>query len=173
MMRNVAVLALLLCMVQSVATATTATNALGQVQNFSHDDSGLLNSFADAHGEIGIARADDNQINQITDRMGGVYGFEYDTNHNVTAFVDPQSNRVSVSYNAFHQPLTVINALGAVWRNTYDANGNLLEAVDPQGNRTARTYDAYGQMTTLTDPRGNVTRQDYDAFGNVTVLATR
>ena len=168
MKRIVTFVSLLICVAQSAAAATVATNALGQAQTFSHDDAGLLSGYADEHGAIGIGRAGDNQISQITDRMGGLYSFEYDTNHNVTAFTDPLSNRVSVSYNAFRQPLTVTNALGAVWVNSYDGNGNLLENIDPLGHRAVRTCDIYGQVTSLTDARGNVTRQNYDALGNVT-----
>jgi RHS repeat-associated protein len=85
---------------------------------------------------------------QITDPVGAVTKYQYDSGFNLIGTID---------------------ALGRPRSFSYDGNGNPIKTIDAAGNQSSMTYDPiFNQLTTFTDNRGNVTTFVLDNNGNVT-----
>ncbi|MBZ5579588.1 MAG: DUF6531 domain-containing protein [Acidobacteriia bacterium] len=122
-------------------------DALGHVQDFTHDLVGHTETF--------------------TDFLGNTTTYTYDDHGNIIRETDPLGNITSKTFDANDNPLTVTNALGKTTSYTYDANNNRLSMTDPLGNTTQSTYNQFGQVLSTTDPNGNATRFTYDSRGNL------
>src|SRR3990172_8174210 len=73
----------------------------------------------------------------------------YDANHQLTAYIDPEDNRTSY---------------------TYDAVNSWVESIQtPDGYRTTYTWDDWA-TTVITDPKGNTTTLNYNWERNIQEL---
>lgn len=135
----------------------------------------------------------DNLLKSITDSLGRVTSFDYDSQGNAVQVtrLDGTPNAVTtmLSYTGqFGQLSTAVSPLGHAISYTYDNAGNLIASADPLGRQIFATYDSAGRILTVTDsaqqtsqftyfsgdltiktnPLGNTTREFHDALGRIT-----
>jgi RHS repeat-associated protein len=103
----------------------------------------------------------------VTDRIGTVRTFSYDTRGNITSASDGTTT-VQRTFDARGNKLTEIDQLGNLRVFSYDANDNLLTERDPLGNTTSYSYGAGTRITGVTDAQSNSSSFAYDAQGNPT-----
>jgi RHS repeat-associated protein len=94
-------------------------------------------------------------------------GVTYDRRGKVLTETDANDNIRRHSYNAFGQPIEVVDALGGKTKNRFDARGNLIELQDALGNAHRFEYDRNNSLVKETRPLGQVTHYQYDAVGNL------
>jgi RHS repeat-associated protein len=134
----------------------------------------------------------DNLLKSVTDTLGRVTSFDYDSQGNTTRItrLDGTPNAVTstFSYNGpFGQLSSATDPLGHASTFLYDTQGNLTTAADPLNQQTHFAYDAAGRVISATDalnntsqfsyfggdlasvqdPLGNVNQQFMDAIGRV------
>lgn len=99
----------------------------------------------------------------VTDPLGRVTAYEYDTSKQLTRVVSPAiagvSQATSFAYNGNGDLTGVTDAAGGTIAMQYDADGNQVLQRDAAGNTVARTYDALNQLLTeavyaVPDPDG-------------------
>jgi RHS repeat-associated protein len=142
------------------------------------------------------------KVTRATDPLGRTKTYVYDTNGidlKEMRRVNGQNSELlqSLTFNAQHEPLTVMDAAGQVTTYTYNAQGQVATIVTPPrdglsqaqrtttytydqngflesvtgplaGPTTSYTYDGYGRVRTVTDPDGYVLTYDYDALDRPT-----
>jgi len=137
-------------------------------------------------------------VERVTDSLGNVTQYSYDTRHNVTQIIDARGNRTTHAYNGRNRVTQVVRAAGTLnltTTATWDDNDNQLSLTNPRGIRTDYTYNAqhnltsarkavgtaeealtqyaytpWGGVASVTDPRGNVTTYAYTARRQVQTI---
>lgn len=130
------------------------------------------------------------QPTKITDRLGNDTRFDYFTNGDLRAVVDPEGRETSFTYHPDGQIAYATDPSQAVTEYTYrngqltavkdaegrvsgqftDAAGRLSALKDPAGSQTTIAYDTLNQPSKVTDPLGQATSFGYDENGNLTTL---
>jgi RHS repeat-associated protein len=114
-------------------------------------------------------------VTSLTDELGYVTSYSYDSSADVTSIVQPAIGgtypTTTFTYNSFGEVLTMSDPLGHVTTNTYDSNGNLLTVTTPvpqTGTSASVTHFAYnslGELTQITDPLSRATTITYTSAG--------
>ena len=129
-----------------------------------------------------------NRLTTGTDSLGNQSQYEYDTNNNLTAQIDPNNNRVEYAYDALDrrdQHTQLKDSGNLVVSYAYDANDNLVEQTDSKGQVFTYVYDALDRETERNDPSGTdllassnspyldpvQTTRAYDANNNLTQIS--
>ncbi len=123
-----------------------------------------------------------NSIASVTDRLGGVTGFAYDTSgsRKLLSVTNAAGKKMSYTYTA--QDTTFTNpanneTVTFTFRNltkvsypdntadqfTYNAKGNMLTRIDRTGKTWQYEYDAAGNVVKITNPEGGVITDEYNA----------
>jgi RHS repeat-associated protein len=130
-------------------------------------------------------------VTQVTNPMGKISTFAYDSRGNLTKMTDPLNHTTEIVYNTQNQLTCVVAAdryavglrcpasgtptpLGATGMS-YDSAGNLLSRTDPNGNMTtyAHNIPAHPQdVGSITDAEGRVVILTYDNYGNLATTTT-
>lgn len=138
-------------------------------------------------------------VERVTDPLGNVAQYTYDTRHNVTQITDARSNRTTYTYSSRNKITQVVKAAGTLNLTataTWDDNDNQLSSTNPRGIRTDYTYNAqhnltsvrkavgtadealtqyaytaWGGVNSITDPRGNVTSYTYTVRRQIQTIA--
>jgi RHS repeat-associated protein len=74
------------------------------------------------------------------------------------------------TYNAQHQPLTIVDAAGQTNSFAYNPRGQLLAETNPKGETTSYAYDADGYLQSVDGPlpgTNDVVQLRYDVYGRV------
>jgi RHS repeat-associated protein len=104
-------------------------------QQYNFNAAGQLTSLVDKNNNAVTLGYTGNNLTTITDTVGRVINFAYDTNDCLTNITDP---------------------LGRTVQFAYDANTNLISVTDMRGGLTQFSYDQYHQLTNAVDPRDNI-----------------
>jgi RHS repeat-associated protein len=111
-------------------------------------------------------------ITSVTDPNGKTTSLTYDSAGDVLSATDAAGNKATFTYDSLGRPLTRVsprgNAKGATAAEykmsyTYDAAGNVLSVTDPLGHKRSWTYDPVGNAETETDFNGRQTKFGYDS----------
>ena len=149
---------------------TRVTTANGERFDFRYDAFGNITrtgrNFDNATTEIEYDTALFDLPIEITDPLGRVYSFEYDSQGNLTRTTDPLNQISEFTYNSAGQVLTATDKLGQVSTYAYDTLGRLVSVTDELNRTVTYGYDAAGNQTTVTDPQGRVTTTEYDDAGD-------
>jgi YD repeat-containing protein len=181
----------------SLGQAVAETNTVGKVQTFSwtgtnqsvtvtqfggttytiyNNADGAVTARVDAAGTTTYTRDSQQRATQMTDRLGNVTQYFYNTNGcacgisgTLAMQIDPLGRTNAWTYeSSFNFPVTFTNAAGGVTRWTYDSKGNVTTNTDAAGQITRYGYDAAGNRTSITDANNRTTTFGYDAYGNRT-----
>jgi RHS repeat-associated protein len=155
---------------------TEATDALGRLTRFGHDDRANLTEETIETADYGkvtthyeyepkfnkmTLKVDPNgnpttwtidpttgDVTEMKDAEGNVTGYEYNGGGELTATIDARGHRTEYSnHNSFGSPQTI---------------------QDAEGNVTTLEYDERNRLTRKTDSLGRETRQEYDGLDRVT-----
>ncbi len=152
------------------AYATTVTNPLGDTIVHLHNDKYQL---VELQNELALSifYTYDPVLelrNSITDRIGGVTSFLYDSRGNVTKTTYPDSTEVTVTYNSFDLPVSKTDQLGNIITWEYDVYGNAVKETNASAISRNLSYNAYGQILSEQDFNGSTTNYTYDSDGLLT-----
>ena len=140
----------------------------GVSETFGYDAASNITSHTDGNGTV-ITRTFD-VINRETNKHFSAsddgftdIGTGYDANNNVTT-VDQKGSTTrasSFTFDRFDRQLTHTDAFGAKVTSTYDANGNKLSILTQDGQVTRYGYDVLNRLTSVVGKSG-VTNYSYD-----------
>jgi YD repeat-containing protein len=108
----------------------------------------------------------DYRVSQITDALGRITRFTYDTVARTTTLTDPLGLVSVLAYDAASRltRITLPAAAGAPAQQlnyAYDASGNVASVTDAKGNAVVYGYDANGNRIYERDAAGNVVERVY------------
>jgi RHS repeat-associated protein len=148
---------------------TALTNPDGQTRTYTYDARGDLVIATDYLGEATrFVYDDDHALLQVIDPRGFTPGsLLYNDAGQIVAMIDPQGNRVDISYDLAANQQVVTNRLGHTTVRTYDSAGNLISSVNPLGYETTFTYDGDGNLLTRTNTLGAIESFTYDTGGRL------
>jgi RHS repeat-associated protein len=134
---------------------------------YQYDPTHLLTQETDRNGHMAGTSVyyPDGKLKSVTDAVGNLTQYAYDTTTNKTTVTNPDGGTVVTVADAYGMPLSVTDPLGRTTTYTYDANHNVLTQTDPLTKTTSYTYDANGFRTSTKDPLGNIARTTYNALG--------
>ncbi|HEU4766895.1 MAG TPA: DUF6531 domain-containing protein, partial [Pyrinomonadaceae bacterium] len=162
----------------NLPTVTTGPCGCTESQ-YEYDERGNVTKSTDRLG--GIKRMEYepvfNKLTKMTDELGRVTTFAYDSRGNMLSRTDALGRTTSFTYDSFGLLTSTTDPLGHKRTMEYDAQGNLIAAADALGNRSTFEYDAIGRMTAVVDPLGRRSTFAYDVLDRVvsmkdTALAT-
>ncbi len=165
---------------------TTVSNPDGTQQTFHHEAERYPLDMKDAAGKsAGMSYTADNQISQITDRMGDKTSMTYHAaSGRLASFTNAENQTLSSAYTAQTQTFTnpansetvtftfylmtrVDYPDGTNEQYVYDTKGNLTSRTDQAGKTWSYTCNAKGQVLTATNPAGGVVTYTYNADGTL------
>lgn len=139
-----------------------------------------LTSITDAGGrKLTITYNASGKISQITDPASRTYHYVYDTSSNLTGVTKKDSGGTSLfsvtyGYDTQHQMTSFVDERGKRMNLTYNTDQRLSKFEQPvtvngtvQSDFFTIVYDAATSVTTLTDARGIKTEYTHNAYGNV------
>jgi RHS repeat-associated protein len=117
----------------------------------------------------------DNTLQSVTDALGRVTSFDYDTMGNTSRVtqLDGTSQSVTTSFSyepSFNQLASVTDPLNHSTTFSYDGIGNLATVTDALSHPTNFAYNGAGQVTAITDALNNTVQFGY--FGGDLVSVT-
>ncbi len=105
------------------------------------------------------------RVQQLTDALGHVTGFTYNTTARTTTMTDPLGLVTVLAYDASSRLTSVtgpaVGGASQVVIHAYDANGNVTQVTDARGNVVTYGYDASGNRTLERDSAGNTVTRTY------------
>ena len=140
---------------------TIATNSLGYSTTYYHHHK-LVTRIVNSQGEETLYRYDAcRNLLAVQDELGRVKNYACDERGNVTGIALPGQGNISITYNAYDQPLQVTRPNGGVFTFNYDERGNLLQQTDAAGGTTGYEYQQ-GLVYEITNASGHTTRLQYN-----------
>jgi YD repeat-containing protein len=142
--------------------------------SFSYNNSGFLQNIVDPLGAgVDLSYSPAGRVTQQTQRDGGIIGYKYDANGNLTTLTVPAKSIHTFSYNphdlvASYTPPKVSKTATALY--TYNADKQPARITHPDGQTLDFGYDFTGRLTSVTLPAGKYTFSYSSMTGNLTTL---
>lgn len=137
---------------------TNVTHERGDVRRITYNANGYPLTHTSALGKpeqqtITYVRNADNLVTKMTDPLGRVTTYEYDTRGNVTKvtrlFGTAQATSWTYAYEpVYNQLRSATDPLNRTTTMVYDLQGNLRQITDPLANKVTFTHDALGRRLT-------------------------
>jgi len=106
---------------------------------------------------------------KITDPLGHVTEFRYDTNGNLEKEINAAGRTTTYFYNADNEQTKVERPNGTVTETEYDGAGNVKAHIDGNKHKTEYGHNALDQLVETIDPLGRKTTRKYDGAGNLAI----
>jgi len=137
---------------------------------YGYDATHLLTSEIDNRGNPAGSTTyyPDGRLQSVTDAVGNVTQYAYDTATRTTTVTNPDLGTVVTVADAYGMPLTVTDPLGRTTTYTYDANHSPLTETNALNQTTTYTYNAQGFRTSLKDPLNNTWSAVFNVVGGPT-----
>jgi len=151
------------------SSATTITDPLSHVRTDNYS-SGLLSSSQDESGYSYSFTSYDSNNNVLAevDKNSDTWNYTWDSMGNKLTETDPLSHDTQYTYDSCGNNLTVVDPLGhTIKTNTFDSYGEVLTSKDALSNTTDFSWDSNGNCVTVTDPLSNVTSIGVDSLNRV------
>ncbi|HET6974814.1 MAG TPA: RHS repeat-associated core domain-containing protein [Pyrinomonadaceae bacterium] len=141
-------------------------------EQYEYDDRGNIIKSTDRLGGVKRMEYDPvfNKLTKITDELGRVTTFAYDSHGNMLLRRDALGRTTAYSYDGFGQLTTITDPLHHTRNLEYDAQGNVIAVLDAFGNRSTFESDAIGRLTATVDPLGRRATFVYDSLDRVTSM---
>jgi YD repeat-containing protein len=161
---------------------TDQTDPASMMNQFQYNGVGLRTWMMTTGGGMSMSASftydDLGRMIRRTDELNNATNYEFDSNGNRTAVIDPLGHRTSFGYDARDQLISVTTAdpdgagplAPSVTTYTHDAAGNQVRVTDPLGRQANTAYDAAGRRTSITDAMGGVVSFGYDHADRMTSL---
>ena len=138
---------------------TSDTNALGQPEQQT----------------VTYSYYSDNLLQSVTDSLGRVTSFDYDSQGNairITGLTEHRMQLLALSVTMAHSDRSPASAdpLGHTSTFSYDPQGNLTTATDPLNHSSSFGYNPNGQLASVTDALNNTVQFGYYAGDLTTVI---
>ncbi|MYN08012.1 DUF6765 family protein [Pseudoduganella aquatica] len=148
--------------------------ALGAV-GYAYDQSGRLESLADAAGQRGRSdHTTQGQVAELSNALGASTRFEYDENGmlavRTAAANTPDAASVKLAYDAHGSAVKITDANGVVTERRYDDFGRKVMEANADRGATLFMYDQAGHVLARIDESGSATRYRYDNAGRLLAL---
>ena len=154
-------------------------NAEGHAIRFGYDGNGFVNSLTDSNGRgyaITTTQYISGQryplITSVTDALGRIVRYSYDTSGRLTTHTDAGGNVTSFLYDANHRVTRRTLPTGGAINFEYDAAGRTTREVLEDGTSAiSYAYQTVGKLVTqtiVTDPLGRKTEHRFNGQGYVT-----
>jgi RHS repeat-associated protein len=114
-------------------------------------------------------------LSTVTDTVGRVYQFTYDSTAHLTRVGDPSGRASTFGYDASGRLTSATDPMGATTHYGYDGTSrHIATYTDPDGRvRATNTFDLGGQVTQQVDGEGNVTTRSVSGQNAVNVTDPR
>jgi RHS repeat-associated protein len=108
-----------------------------------------------------------NKIATMTDPLGKVTAYTYDSHANRLTLKDPMSRVISYGYDSYGEKTSVTDPSGNTTHYNY-SNGFLINVTDAMGRATAYVNDGVGRTISITTPLYQTTQYHYDPLNKIT-----
>ncbi|MFL6676160.1 MAG: transglycosylase SLT domain-containing protein [Massilia sp.] len=140
-----------------------------------YDNTGLVSTVTQGDGSkvslTYVTSGGVTRVASVTDALGRVTSFSYDTAAHTTTVTDALGNQSVYTYNANNSLAKVVGpALDGVSEQMsyeYDNAGDVIRMTNGAGYEVRYTYDANGNRITETDSLGNRIERTYDGSNHV------
>lgn len=112
----------------------------------------------------------DYKVETVTDAMGGVTHFSYDTTQGTTTVIDPLGATIVYAYDAQGQLTNVMQGVSALHPSglsqvsyIYDDAGNVVRVTDGERHSVGFEYDSQGNLILESDSAGNTRVRTYNS----------
>jgi YD repeat-containing protein len=142
---------------------------------YTYNSKGMTTSVKDAKNNFANIVYDPNNyvdVQSITNGQGTI-SFTWNTGHDITSITDRMSITTAMTYNAYGQMETIIQAQGTPVQTTtelvYDPTTKNLTNIKKNSNiLNSFTYDTIGRVQTQTDAAGITLSYEYNNLDKVT-----
>jgi RHS repeat-associated protein len=148
---------------------TRVTNRRHFSTDYRYDARGNQLTLTDASGTTSHTYNDHNEVTSVTDMLGRVTRYQYDTGGNLTMVVNAVGNTNALTYDSEGQATSYTDFLGHMTSFVYTGGSHPTTIINPEGGSRTLTYNEFGQLTDLTDEEGHHTHNEYDAIGRLTL----
>jgi len=146
----------------------THTDARGWMRTFSWDALGRLTRVEYPGGTHHSYLYNKLDLWKVTDRLGHITKFEYDSMRRMTKRIDALTRQTEYEYCKCGALEKVTDALGQATLHDYDDAGRRTKTTDPDGVWVATGYNRLGQVVSRTNALGKVTQYAYNNQGLLT-----
>jgi RHS repeat-associated protein/uncharacterized repeat protein (TIGR01451 family) len=143
----------------------------GPALTYTYDENGYVASLGTSLGTIEYFNDANGRQLEVT-AGSQTTRYEYDSNGQLTAIVDPLNHRQSWAYTPRGDVETMTDKAERTVRFVYNAAGQLTERHDRSGRTITFTYTPNGLIGTRTTPDGNTT-YEYDPLDRLIEVANR
>lgn len=109
----------------------------------------------------------DGLVKTITNPLGQVTTSILNQRDWIVETIDDQGGQVENKYDAFGNPVTILDAGGDQTVITYDLYGNKLSVSEPNSGNSLFNYDALGNLISETDALNNTSITTFDLLGRM------
>lgn len=146
----------------AVGRVASITDAGGNTLNYQYDNLNRLTriTYPDStHYDFQWNKLD---LGSVTDRLGRVTQYTYDSNRNLSTVTDPASHTTQYAYyeNGLLKSITDANAGVSSWSR--DIQGRVKTVTDPKGSVTTYNYDGAGRVSSIVSPDSGTTQLTYN-----------
>jgi RHS repeat-associated protein len=135
-----------------------SNDAAQNVSNIRYDPDGQRTAITDATGTSTRTYDSLHRLMSSTDGAGGIVGYGYDLNGNLTSLTYPGSVTIRRTYDAANRLRRVADWLGNATTFGYDRNSNLTSESFPGKVSDTFTMNRADQLSSILDVRGGASR---------------
>ena len=149
-------------------TVKSATGAIARQQSALFDELGRLMRSIGAAGQQTLFRYDrTDNLTQVQDPRGGLFGYAYDGLQNLASLTDQTGGSVKLARDGQGEISAYSDPRGITTSYVRNGFGEIIQESGPDIGTTVIARDERGLPTRITSPRGIITTLSYDAAGRL------
>ena len=149
-------------------TVRSPSRAIVRQQSALFDELGRLMRSIGAAGQQTLPRYDrTDNLTQVQDPRGGLFGYAYDALQNLASLTDQAGGSVTLTRDGQGAVAAYSDPRGLTTAYVRNGFGEIIQESGPDVGTTVILRDERGLATQITDPRGVVTTLTYDAAGRL------